>query len=53
MSEAMLTGTGFGIAGVRQIDGLELPWPGPVFRRLLAAWSGLVGIDIEKQMFDG
>lgn len=49
MEEAMLTGTGFCLAGVRQIDGIPLPWPGPVFRQLLAAWSDLVGIDIEKQ----
>jgi len=49
MSEAMLAGTGFGVAGVRRIDGHELPWPGPVFRRTLAAWSDLVGVDVEKQ----
>lgn len=49
MAEAMLTGTAFCIAGVRQIDGHKLPWPGPVFRKLLAAWSDLVGIDIAQQ----
>ncbi len=49
MKEAMLTGTAFCIAGVRQIDGHKLPWPGPVFRKLLAAWSDLVGVDIAKQ----
>jgi branched-chain amino acid aminotransferase len=48
MSETMLSGTAFGIAGVRQINGHDLPWPGPVFRKLLGAWSDLVGVDIEK-----
>jgi len=53
-SEMMLTGTGFCLAGVREIGhqhGELIPcaWPGPVFRRLLAAWSELVGVDIEGQ----
>ena len=52
-SEAMLTGTGFCLAGVRRIDDKLLPWPGPVFRKLLAAWSDLVGVDIEKQFTEG
>jgi branched-chain amino acid aminotransferase len=51
-SEAMLTGTGFCIAGVRRIDGYELTWPGPVFRKLLAAWSDLVGVDVVRQFID-
>jgi branched-chain amino acid aminotransferase len=54
MSEAILTGTGFGIAGVRELysrgwqkgAGARLEWPGPVFRRLLAAWSDQVGLDL-------
>ncbi len=50
MSEAMVTGTGFGVAGVRRIDGRELPWPGPVYLRLQAAWNALVGLDIAGQM---
>lgn len=52
-SEALLAGTGFGLAGVRRIDDCELPWPGPAFKTLLAAWSDLVGLDIEKQFADG
>ena len=52
MSEAMLTGTGFCVAGVRRIDRHELPWPGPVFLKLLAAWSDLVGVDVAKQFTD-
>ena len=49
VSELMLTGTAFGLAGARTIDARELNWPGPVFTKLLAAWSDLVGIDIAKQ----
>jgi len=54
-SEAMLTGTGFCLAGVREYHHYWNPaprrfdWPGPVFRRLLAAWSDLVGVDVERQ----
>ena len=55
VSEAMLTGTGFCLASVRSLVGPwgiahgGLAWPGPVFRRLLAAWSDLVGVDVERQ----
>ena len=52
----MLAGTGFCLAGVREFVTAPndrftraYPWPGPVFRRLLAAWSDLVGVDVEKQ----
>jgi branched-subunit amino acid aminotransferase/4-amino-4-deoxychorismate lyase len=48
--EAMLTCTSYCIAGVRRINGVELRWPGPVWRRLLAAWSERVGVDIEGQI---
>ncbi|HEY3789223.1 MAG TPA: aminotransferase class IV [Urbifossiella sp.] len=51
--ELLLTGTGFGLAGVRRFTNGEhfrdYPWPGPAYRKLLAAWSDLVGVDIEKQ----
>lgn len=53
-TELLLTGSAFGIAGVRTLLGStsprEFPWPGPVFRRLLAAWNETVGMDIEAQM---
>jgi len=52
MSEAMLTGTAFGIAGVKSIDGHQLDWPGPVFTELLKAWSDLVGVDVTEQFTD-
>ena len=52
-SEVMLTGTGFCVAGVRELvesfGPKPIGWPGPVFRRLLAAWSDLVGVDVERQ----
>ena len=53
--EMLLAGTGFCLAGVREYafyirsDSRTFAWPGPVFRKLLAAWSDLVGLDIEKQ----
>jgi branched-subunit amino acid aminotransferase/4-amino-4-deoxychorismate lyase len=52
-AELLLCGTGFGVAGVRAwTDGRgtrTFPWPGPAYRRLLAAWSALVGVDIARQ----
>jgi branched-subunit amino acid aminotransferase/4-amino-4-deoxychorismate lyase len=58
MSEAILTGTGFGVAAVRELhtggwdgsSGTGLDWPGPVYRRLLTAWSELVGIDLAASL---
>ncbi|MFO0811193.1 MAG: aminotransferase class IV [Gemmataceae bacterium] len=47
--EAMLTCTTYCLAGVRRFDGTELPWPGPLTQRLLAAWSARVGLDIADQ----
>lgn len=51
--ELLLAGTGFGVAGVRAIhDGdrtRTFDWPGPAYRQLLAEWSRLVGVDIERQ----
>jgi branched-chain amino acid aminotransferase len=47
--EGMICGSGFCLAGVRSLDGDELPWPGPVFRRLLDAWSDEAGVPIERQ----
>jgi len=54
VSELMLTGTGFCVAGAREFAARvgvsrTYPWPGPLFRRLLVAWSDLVGVDIEGQ----
>jgi branched-chain amino acid aminotransferase len=53
VSELLLAGTGFCVAGVKRFTcaerSREYPWPGPVFTKLLAAWSDLVGVDIAKQ----
>jgi branched-subunit amino acid aminotransferase/4-amino-4-deoxychorismate lyase len=48
--EALVTGTSFCVAGVSQIQDVDLPWPGSVWSRLLAAWSDRVGLDIFKQI---
>jgi branched-subunit amino acid aminotransferase/4-amino-4-deoxychorismate lyase len=53
VSEVLLAGTGFCLAGVRRFISMkhsrDYTWPGPVFRRLLGAWSELVGLDIAAQ----
>ena len=42
--EAFLVGTGVGLVAVRSVDGRPLPTcPGPVFRRIEAAFADLVG----------
>jgi branched-chain amino acid aminotransferase len=59
-TEVMLAGTGFCLAGVREFGigppdpwfSRQYAWPGPVFRKLLAAWSDLVGVDIERQFVE-
>jgi branched-subunit amino acid aminotransferase/4-amino-4-deoxychorismate lyase len=47
--EAILSSTPYCLAGVRSIDGQELPWPGPIMQRLVEAWSAEVGVDIHGQ----
>jgi branched-chain amino acid aminotransferase len=49
-SEAMLCGTAFCLAGVSWFEGHAIPWPGPITRRLLAAWSDRVGLDVAAQV---
>ena len=48
--EALLASTPYSIAGVRELNGVALHWPGPIFRRLLAAWNERVGLDIQQQL---
>jgi branched-subunit amino acid aminotransferase/4-amino-4-deoxychorismate lyase len=52
-SELLITGTGFCVAGVKRFASgkhfRDYSWPGPVFTKLLVAWSDLVGVDIAKQ----
>lgn len=51
--EAMLSNTSYCLAGVRRINDISLPWPGPIFERLLAAWSRQVGLDVRAQILAG
>jgi branched-chain amino acid aminotransferase len=44
--EALLTGTAFSIAGVRQLEERSYPVPGPAFTRIVEAWNRAVGLDI-------
>jgi len=48
--EALLTGTSFCLAGVSQLNGQSIPWPGKVFEKLLESWNQRVGMDIRKQI---
>jgi branched-chain amino acid aminotransferase len=48
--EALLCGTAFCLAGASRVQVWTLPWPGPVFTRLLNAWSDRVGVDIARQI---
>lgn len=48
--EAMLTSTPYFLAGVSRINGVPLPWPGAIFRRLLEAWGSRLGLDIRGQI---
>jgi branched-subunit amino acid aminotransferase/4-amino-4-deoxychorismate lyase len=49
--EAMLASTPYCLAGVSRINGVAVPWPGPVWQRLLRAWGQRVGLDIAGQIF--
>jgi branched-subunit amino acid aminotransferase/4-amino-4-deoxychorismate lyase len=48
--EALLTGTSFCLAGVSQLNGQPIPWPGKTFEKLLGAWNSRVGLDIRAQI---
>ncbi len=48
--EAFLSCTTYCLAGVCRINGMPLPWPGPIMQRLLQAWSKRVGVDIRGQI---
>jgi len=53
--EAFLTTTPYCIMPVSHINGaaIGMGTPGPIVKRLLAAWSDRVGVDITKQIADG
>jgi branched-subunit amino acid aminotransferase/4-amino-4-deoxychorismate lyase len=48
--EAMLASTPYCLAGVSEINGTRLAWPGGVMRRLIEAWSENVDMDIHGQI---
>ncbi len=48
--EAMLCSTPYCLAPVSSINGKAIPWPGPVFQQLIAAWNRKVGLDIWGQI---
>jgi branched-subunit amino acid aminotransferase/4-amino-4-deoxychorismate lyase len=52
--EAFTASTPYCLLPVTKINGVAIGdgRPGPVWRRLLAAWSELVGVDIERQIRD-
>ncbi len=53
--EALLATTPYCLMPVTRINGLAIAdgKPGPVYRRLMDAWSQEVGLDIELQIQDG
>jgi branched-subunit amino acid aminotransferase/4-amino-4-deoxychorismate lyase len=52
--EALLTSTPFCVLPVAKINGCPIAdgTPGPMFRRLMEAWSSEVGLDIMGQFID-
>jgi branched-chain amino acid aminotransferase len=51
--EALLTCTSYCLAGVSRLHDRAIPWPGPLYARLLGLWSERVGVDIAAQIRDG
>lgn len=53
--EAFTSTTPYCLLPVTKINGVAIGdgQPGPMFRRLLAAWSAEVGVDIERQIEEG
>jgi branched-chain amino acid aminotransferase len=54
-SEAFATTTPYCMAPIIRINGAPIGdgKPGPFYKRLVSAWSKMVGVDIVKQMVDG
>lgn len=53
--EAFLSSTPYCLMPVTKINGMTIGdgMPGPIYRRLIEAWSRLVGLDIEQQIVEG
>jgi branched-chain amino acid aminotransferase len=54
-AEAFLASTPYCLMPVTKINGIAIGSgrPGPVYRRLIEAWSQLVGLDVLAQVIDG
>jgi branched-chain amino acid aminotransferase len=48
--EILLTSTPFCLCGVSRLNGLAVPWPGPVLQLLMTVWSRMIGLDIRGQV---
>jgi branched-chain amino acid aminotransferase len=48
--EILLTSTPWCLCGVSRFDAISVPWPGPMWQRLLQLWSERIGLDIRKQI---
>jgi branched-chain amino acid aminotransferase len=53
--EALLTSTPYCLMSVTRLNGRAIGdgRPGPIFRRLLAAWNKVVGLDVARQIEEG
>jgi branched-chain amino acid aminotransferase len=53
--EAFTASTPYCLLPVTRVNGVPIGdgQPGPIFRRLLAAWSREIGLDVEKQIIEG
>jgi len=52
-SEALITGTAFGVAGVSCLESRSFDWPGPITSRLVAEFAGCADFDISGQILAG
>lgn len=48
--EVLVTCTSFCLAGVSRVNGRPIPWPGPLFERLVRAWNARVNLDVHAQI---
>ena len=53
--EAFLASTPYCLMSVTKINGTQIGTgqPGPIYGRLVKAWSELVGLDVVKQVVEG
>lgn len=48
--EVWLSSASYGLAGVSRLNGVAVPWPGPLLRRFQNAFGDLVGTDLVAQI---